>query len=210
MHYFRPKGVIRVGRRIARWEARLLEYSFDVEYVRSAKNVVADGLSRLPVEETWWPNDDSVQIAALTEAAAISEAEFKEASAADRQFGVVREQVRRGWPGRNKDVDPTAAGFYQVRHEMSSHGSLLLRGNQLAVPEALHTRVLGNAHAGHQGVVRTKQRLRERFWWLRLDREVKDLLKSCEVCSQHDGHMRRETPATADPAAGWTVAAVDD
>ncbi|XP_043219275.1 uncharacterized protein K02A2.6-like [Amphibalanus amphitrite] len=190
---FGPKGSTRVGRRVARWEARLLEFSFDVEYVRSERNTVADGLSRLPVAETWWPDDDDLQIAALTVAAAISEEELSDASAADECLSVVRGYVSGQWP-RQRDVDPRAAGFFQVRDELSVHGQLLLRGDRLVVPAALRERVLTNAHAGHQGVVRTKQRLRERFWWPRLDRQVRDLLKSCEVCSQHDGHVRRERP----------------
>ncbi|KAF0290288.1 uncharacterized protein FJT64_011502 [Amphibalanus amphitrite] len=87
-----------------------------------------------------------------------------------------------------------SSAVQRVRDELSVHGQLLLRGDRLVVPAALRERVLTNAHAGHQGVVRTKQRLRERFWWPRLDRQVRDLLKSCEVCSQHDGHVRRERP----------------
>ncbi|KAF0312734.1 CD2-associated protein [Amphibalanus amphitrite] len=129
----------------------------------------------------------------LTVAAAISEEELSDASAADECLSVVRGYVSGQWP-RQRDVDPRAAGFFQVRDELSVHGQLLLRGDRLVVPAALRERVLTNAHAGHQGVVRTKQRLRERFWWPRLDRQVRDLLKSCEVCSQHDGHVRRERP----------------
>ncbi|KAF0301011.1 uncharacterized protein FJT64_026589 [Amphibalanus amphitrite] len=145
------------------------------------------------IPETWWPDDDDLQIAALTVAAAISEEELSDASAADECLSVVRGYVSGQWP-RQRDVDPRAAGFFQVRDELSVHGQLLLRGDRLVVPAALRERVLTNAHAGHQGVVRTKQRLRERFWWPRLDRQVRDLLKSCEVCSQHDGHVRRERP----------------
>ena len=191
---FGPKGSNRVGRRVARWEARLLEFSFDVEYVRSQKNVVADGLSRLPVVETWWPDDDDIQIAALTVPAAVSEAEFEKAAAEDRQHRVVREYVKKGWPRRRQDVDPVAVGFYQVRHELSSRGPYLFRSDRLVVPEALRSRILTNAHGCHQGVVRTKQRLRARFWWPRLDQQVEDLLKSCDVCSEHDGHVRKERP----------------
>ena len=191
---FGPKGSNRVGRRVARWEARLLEYTFDVEYVRSEQNVVADGLSRLPVADTWWLDDDSFQVAALTVAAAVSEAEFRDASVADEAMCTVRGYVDGQWPSRQRDVDPKAAGFYHVRDELSQHGSLLFRGDRLVVPAALRERVLRNAHEGHQGVVRTKQRLRARFWWPRLDSEVRDLLKSCEVCSQHDGHVRKERP----------------
>ena len=191
---FGPKGSNRVGRRVARWEARLLEYSFDVEYIRSACNGVADGLSRLPMTDTWWPDDDSVQIAALSVAAAVTEAEFRDVSAADEELCAVREYVSGSWPSRQRDVDPRAASYYHVRDELSQHGSLLFRGDRLVVPSALRERVLQNAHEGHQGVVRTKQRLRARFWWPRLDREVREQLRSCPVCSQHDEHVRKENP----------------
>ena len=191
---FGPKGSNRVGRRVARWEARLLEYSFDVEYVRSDRNFVADGLSRLPVVETWWPDDDSIQIATLSVAAAVSEEEFRNASAADTELNAVRAYVIGRWPSRQRDVDPQAVRFYHVRDELSQHGSLLFRGDRLVVPAALRERVLRNAHEGHQGLVRTKQRLRARFWWPRLDRQVQEHLRGCEVCSQHDGHVRRERP----------------
>ena len=191
---FGPKGSNRVGRRVARWEARLLEFSFDVEYVRSQKNVVADGLSRLPVAETWWPDDDDIQIAAITVPVAVSEAEFENAATEDRQHGVVCEYIKKGWPRRRQDVDPVAAGFHQVRHELSSRGSLLFRGDRLVVPEVLRSRILTNAHGCHQGMVRTKQRLRARFWWPRLDQQVQEQVKACEVCSQHDSHVRKERP----------------
>ncbi|XP_043195494.1 uncharacterized protein K02A2.6-like [Amphibalanus amphitrite] len=190
---FGVKGSNRVGRRVARWEARLLEFAFDVEYVRSERNGVADGLSRLPVAETWWPDDDSIQIAALSLAAAVTEEELRDASASDECLDVIRGYLAGRWP-RQRDVDPRATGFYQVRDELSQLGPLLFRGERLVVPAALRERVLRNAHEGHQGETRTKQRLRAQFWWPRLDKEVRDLLRSCEVCTQHDGHVRQERP----------------
>ena len=65
---FGPKGSNRVGRRVAvdgrpvSWRI----YSFEVEYIRSERNGVANRLSRLPVADTWWPDDDSIQIVSLT------------------------------------------------------------------------------------------------------------------------------------------------
>ena len=37
------------------------------------------------------------------------------------------------------------------------------------VPTELRSRVLSNAHEAHQGLVRTKQRLRDKFWWTGID-----------------------------------------
>ncbi|KAF0302588.1 uncharacterized protein FJT64_025314 [Amphibalanus amphitrite] len=125
--------------------------------------------------------------------AAVTEEELRDASASDECLDVIRGYLAGRWP-RQRDVDPRATGFYQVRDELSQLGPLLFRGERLVVPAALRERVLRNAHEGHQGETRTKQRLRAQFWWPRLDKEVRDLLRSCEVCTQHDGHVRQERP----------------
>ena len=38
------------------------------------------------------------------------------------------------------------------------------------------------AHEGHQGIVRTKQRLREKVWWLGMDAEAEQLVTTCNQC----------------------------
>ena len=209
---FGPKGSSRVGRRIARWEARLLEFSFDVQYIRSERNLVADGLSRLPLSESAWPDDDTVQIAALTAAAAIPPSELEEASAVDEELSAVRECLERKWPSHRRLASEWAAGYHAVREELSSQGALVFRGDRLVVPTELRARVLTNAHAGHQGRVRTKQRLRERFWWPRMDGDVCALLRECEVCSQHDEHVKRANPPLQPiplPERAWQRVMID-
>ena len=51
--------------------------------------------------------------------AAVSEAEFREASGADEDFRVVRQYLDGKWPSRQRDVDPRAAAYYHVRDELS-------------------------------------------------------------------------------------------
>ena len=85
-------------------------------------------------------------------------------SAADEALRAVRGYLTDQWPRRQRDVDPQAAGFHHVRGELSQQGGLVFCGDLLVVPAALRARVLANTHEGHQGVVRTKQRLRARFW----------------------------------------------
>ena len=117
-----------------------------MEYVRSERNGVADGLSRLPAVETWWPDDDSVQVAALTTASAVTEAEFWGASAADPVFDIVRQYISSRWPSRQHDVDPQVTGYFHVKDELSLKGELLFRGDRLVVPVSLRECVLRNAH----------------------------------------------------------------
>ncbi|KAF0309555.1 hypothetical protein FJT64_019361 [Amphibalanus amphitrite] len=65
------------------------------------------------VTDTWWPDDDTIQIASLgVAAAAVTEAEFRAASDADETLRAVRGFVAGQWP-RRKEIDPAVAGFYQ-------------------------------------------------------------------------------------------------
>ena len=182
---FGPKGSNRAGRRIARWEARLMSYSFDVSYVKSADNVVADGLSRLPVvDDSWW-DDDEMEIALICGQAAVTQDELRSAAATDEDFQAVTSAVQSGrWP-HSRNVPPQLRAYYQVRCELSSADSLLFRGHRLVVPSILRKRLIDLAHEGHQGQVRTKQRLRERSWWPAMDREVEQSLSECSVCAAH-------------------------
>ena len=57
--------------------------------------------------------------------------------------------------------------------------------NRLFVPVRLRPRVLRWAHAskfsGHPGVQRTRDFLSRRFWWPRLDRDVREFVAACSV-----------------------------
>ncbi|KAF0300877.1 putative mitochondrial protein [Amphibalanus amphitrite] len=70
-------------------------------------------LSTDAITDTWWPDDDTIQIASLgVAAAAVTEAEFRAASDADETLRAVRGFVAGQWP-RRKEIDPSLAGFYQ-------------------------------------------------------------------------------------------------
>ena len=61
-------------------------------------------------------------------------------------------------------------------------GQLVLRGCRIVVPKKLRHRTLRLAHEGHLGIVKTKQRLREKIWWPEMDRDVEKVCKSCHPC----------------------------
>ena len=50
------------------------------------------------------------------------------------------------------------------------------------MPSKLRTRILKLAHEGHQGIVKTKMRLREKVWWPDMDKNVETFCRSCHSC----------------------------
>ena len=66
------------------------------------------------------------------------------------------------------------------------------------------------AHEGHQGMVRTKVRLREKVWWPKMDKQVEDAIRSCHPC-QLVGPRARPEPVRSSslPDGPWKEISVD-
>ena len=66
--------------------------------------------------------------------------------------------------------------------ELSVHDGLVLRGNRLVIPESLQQNVVSIAYQSHQGIIKTKQCIREKVWFNAIDKLVEDAVKSCIPC----------------------------
>ena len=66
--------------------------------------------------------------------------------------------------------------------ELSSFGSIILRGNRIVIPQVLTRQVLELAHEGHPGETVMKRRLRAKVWWPAMDKQVEQFVKSCRDC----------------------------
>ena len=90
------------------------------------------------------------------------------------------------------------------KDELSTYGELLLRGTRIVIPKILRDKVVKLAHEGHQGVVKTKYRLRSKVWWPGMDKDVEELCKRCHGCQVTSSYgppepMCRVLP----PSAPW-------
>ena len=65
---------------------------------------------------------------------------------------------------------------------------------ELVVPDSLKEQALFLHHdipsAAHQGIARTKAKLKEKFFWVRLSRDVEMYVLSCSVCSKNKKNKR--------------------
>ena len=55
--------------------------------------------------------------------------------------------------------------------------------------QALGKRVVSLEHEGHQGVVKTKERLRTKVWWPGMDRDAEKLCAECYGCQLVTKHV---------------------
>ena len=63
------------------------------------------------------------------------------------------------------------------------------RGDRILVPKALRKELMRTNHdvpaSRHQGVDRTKARLREKYYWWRLSGDIKEYVLTCRACSKN-------------------------
>ncbi|KAL9971363.1 hypothetical protein ACROYT_G023876, partial [Oculina patagonica] len=193
--------------RIERWVLRLQGYDFKVVYWPGKTNI-ADALSRLNSVEQVDRGEEYDMVRAVVESCvpvALTPKEIEEASYNDQELCQVKNSVRSGNWERC-----TLTSYAHVKDELCTYGELLLRGTRIVVPRVLRDKVVKLAHEGHQGIVKTKYRLRSKVCWPGMDKDVEKVCRTCHGCQVTSGcdppePMSRVLP----PNAPWQDCSAD-
>ena len=207
--------------RIERWNLHLQEYNFTTVYTKGIENP-SDFLSRHPSKEI---SDNEEQAAELyvnfiaTHATpnAMTLSEIKQATKDDATLQKVIELIHNNnWKLTelsSNDVDiEELKQFSKIKEELTvtDTSDLILRRNRTVIPKTLCKQTLSLAHEGHQGIVKTKQLIREKVWFPKIDHEVQCLLSSCLAC-QANGSDSKPDPLTMSslPPEPWHTVHID-
>ena len=160
--------------RIERWVLRPQPFTFRVRYVPGPQNI-ADALSRLPANHL--PADYTGETATeesvytmTTLSASVSIRDI------DTELQSVRQFVKTG------DAAHLPRPYLPLRYELTTIGQVVLRGTCIVPPASLRSQILQLVHEGHQGIVKTKERLRTKVWWPGIDHSAERLCKACTGC----------------------------
>ncbi len=112
----------------------------------------------------------------------------------------------------NNWTDPSLERYRRLQDELMVCDEVILRGNRIVLPQSLHNRAIQLAHLGHQGIVKTKQLLREKVWFPDIDKMVETTIKICLPCqasTQGTSPPPGPLQPTPLPKKAWTNVAVD-
>ena len=193
--------------RIERWVLRMQPYKYKVCYVPSRENI-ADALSRLtkiPASQGYVHDEEYIREVTLQAVpVALRIEEIEEASSQDKELKVVRECLQKD------DWSEAPKAFVMVRNELTSVGQVVLRGTRIVIPGNLRKRVLDLAHEGHQGIVKTKERLRSKVWWPGIDQQAERRCRECFGCQMVTKHVPPPpVKPTRLPDTAWQEVALD-
>lgn len=113
------------------------------------------------------------------------------------------------WESHKKK--PEIMPYYLVRHDLSRAQGLLLRCNQIVIPEKLQKQVIKAGHSlGHFGMTRTKQMLRAKYWFPRLNSMVEETISKCIQCQITVAEPRQEPVKPSEiPETEWHTLSAD-
>ena len=164
--------------RLERWALRLMAFEYTIRYEPGPTNI-ADPLSRLSTVSQGGPTptEEYVRvIAAETLPSAVSWDEVQKASLECPEMELVRKNIRSG------DWRNNLPAYRANRIEFCECDGVILRDTRIVAPTSLRDKFITLAHEGHQGIVKTKQRLRCHVWWPGMDRDVERVCRGCFDC----------------------------
>ncbi|XP_052775537.1 uncharacterized protein K02A2.6-like [Mya arenaria] len=135
-------------------------------------------------------------------------------TSSDNDLQQVMQNVRQSSWKSNYKTNTVLDTLARVKNELTvvtfKNGEVLLHGNRIVLPKQLQQKAISLAHEGHPGIVRTKQLLREKVYFPKMDKMVEDLCNSCIPClAATDENSREPLQMTEMPKQAWDSVSMD-
>jgi transposase InsO family protein len=193
--------------RIEKWGLRLQAYDCEIVY-KAGKSNAADYMSRHPLESDESDRESKVTeeyvnfLASNSVPKAMTLEEVKVETKADPTMQHVAELIRsRKWleayTDTSSDIDLSEIkSLAQVKDELTvtTDSDIILRGSRIVMPKSLRQRAVELSHEGHQGIVKTKQLIREKVWFPGIDNMTAQLIKGCTACQAATPDVKHAEP----------------
>lgn len=174
----------------------LAEYQYDIVYRKSRDHANCDCLSRLPIENTEYTDDEEeYEFVSFLDEIPLNNKDFAQATRKDVLLCKVYDCIQNGWP--NRVTDNELKPFFNRRNELSVEQGVILWGLRVVIPAKYRQRLMAELHEEHTGMCRMKNLARSYMWWPNLDRDIEETVKSCSVCQ-----LTRNVPTVA-PLHPW-------
>ena len=175
--------------RLQRWALSLGAYSYTIQHKSGKDNVVADALSRIPLEQS--PSEvpipgETILLIETLDSTPINVRQIAKWTNEDVVLSRVHNMVLKGWMNTN---DPKFLPYQNRKNELSVQSGCILWGSRVVVPKQGQKKTLELLHEGHLGISRMKAKARG------IDHDVEKIVKGCAEC-QHIRHSEIPVPHT--------------
>ena len=110
----------------------------------------------------------------------------------DEQLQKVQKAIRTGrWDKQDQTLKP----YIDLQAELYESEEVILRLDKITPPVSLRTKIINIAHKqGHLGLSKTKEMIRHKYWWPRMNIEIETIVKNCFECQANATSQNDRTP----------------
>ena len=197
--------------RLQRWALTLCAFDYDIQYVSGKENILADPLSRLPLEKQGDDEETSQSLLNIRlQDLPLPKRELRKQTTRGAALCQIIKYISRGWPMDKKQIPPELWTYYEKRDLLSLEEGILMWQERIIVPSTFRKTVLSVLHDGHPGIWAMRALSRFYVWWRGIDKDVQNHVKQCNPCQQN----RPREPETllyswCAPAEPWARIHID-
>ena len=182
--------------RIQRFMLKLQKYDIAFKYRPGKEMVIADTLSRDPLQEIEpdeSTSDIDCQVHMILQNVAISKQKQEEIKTATmKELSKLQSRIKSGWPTNKKDCELELREYWDVKETLTAEEGFILRNEQIVIPPSMRKEMLQKIHEGHLGTTKCKDRARRLLYWPRMSHDITDLISKCNTCLRHRNKQIKE------------------
>lgn len=157
--------------RLGRWSIKLQSFDFEIEYRKGSNNVVPDALSRLDVDEVTLPD--------LTSEIDLNSPFFK-----SDEYVTLNDEILKNPNNFPDTIVSEDFVYHRVKFRKGEFVDELSLW-RLWLPTELCQHVIEMNHilvSCHGGFSKTLNRIREKYFWPKMARDIKRFVSNCDIC----------------------------
>ena len=201
----------KVPPRIEKWIMEMQDVDYELVYEPGKDEAdPLDFLSRHPLPETGHDKTEKIIRWNVNAEHAVVVTRIREETQKDEIMQRLAKRIAKGdWEKhkRDKDLEP----YLHVKQELSVAEGLIFRERRIVLPPALQRKVVKLGHSlGHLGKTKTKQMLREKYWFPLMNSMIDTAIDQCYECQvATKGDREEPIKVTSIPNRPWDTVSID-
>ena len=214
--------ILSAPRRLQRMLLQLQRYNLEIVYLPGEQQVVADVLSRAPIEQPRGEQLGKTEVLQIVdqELAVIQEREFvpvsdarmaavRSAAVQDQEQAALCQIICQGWSPNIKHVPATLKAYWNFRDTMTVQDGIVYKGAQVVVPKELREEFLQQLHSSHQGSQSMLRGARDAVYWPGMAEDIRRVTVNCAVCEDSPAQPKEPQLSHSIPKKPWEKLGMD-
>lgn len=207
------KPLIDAPKRLQMMMMVLHKYNLTFEFIKGSKNIVADALSRAPIEEPEREaksEEKTAMVYEIQEEKTIQDwcksvklikylsisdeivEKVKEATKRDQSMQQLKSHIVNGWPETAKELSEDIRAYHKHKEELAWQDDLVFRGRRIVIPFEMRKQIVEKVHTAHNGIEASQKLAQENVYWPGMLQQIEDKVKMCQTCAKFSASQRKQ------------------